>query len=490
MTRLPHAPTERVTFRWEGRAIEGRAGDTVAAALHAVGVRTLTRSRKFHRPRGLSGSHAAGALARVNGQPNIRLDLEPLAEGMDTRAQNVWPSLRFDLLAAARFMRRRWLRGGFEHPRLLRSGTRTFGWWERLLGFMAGGATPPTAADPREPPAGRRLRADVVVIGGGPAGRTAANEAAGAGARVMLVAGGADPGRFARASGEVPPDLTAAVTLLADTQAFALYRGGTLVACAPRDRRAPATVIDAGRVVLATGRRSWPPLVPGADLPGVLDLHTALSLAHDHGVAPGARVAIIGTGAEVAAAARLGELGVNIVAAAPVATLRRIHGRRAVTGVELDGVVSCDSLVHAGPWRTDPSLRFQAGADGAFRLEAGEPAIPVEAVGAAAVPDEPTSAGAALSPDAIICPCMDVTVAEVRDLVATDIASIEVVKRMTGCGMGPCQGVPCWDMLALALAEATGGAAEFFGHPSYRAPRAALTVAQAAGLDRIVEPQP
>lgn len=489
MTRLPHAPTEPVTFRWEGRRIEGRVGDTVAAALHAAGIRTLTRSRKFHRPRGLSGSHAAGAIARVDGRPNVRLDQEPVAEGLDVRAQNVWPGLRLDLLAAARLMRRRWLRGGFEHPNLLPSGTHRFERWERLLGFMAGGATPPAPADPREPPAGRRMGAEVVVIGGGPAGRAAANEAAGSGARVVLVARGANPGRFARALGAVPPDLAAGVTLLADTQAFALYRGGALVACAPRDGQGSATVIDTARVVLATGRRSWPPLVPGADLPGVLDLHTAFSLAHDHGVAPGARVVIVGTGAETAVATRLRELRVNVVATAPVGTLRRIQGRRAVTGVELDGTVSCDALVHAGPWRADPSLRFQAGAEGVFRLAVGEPTVPVETVGAAAEPDEAASAGAALSPDAILCPCMDVTMAEVQDLVDAGMASIEVVKRMTGCGMGPCQGVPCWDMLAFALAEATGGAPEFFGHPSYRAPRAALTVAQAAGLDRIVEPQ-
>ncbi len=489
MTRLPHASTERVTFRWEGRTIEGRAGDTVAEALHAAGIRTLTRSRKFRRPRGLSGSHAAGTLARVDGRPNARLDLELLVEGLDARAQNVWPSLRLDLLAGARLMRRRWLRGGFEHPNLLRSGTRRFERWERLLGFMAGGATPPAAADTRVPPAGRRMAADVVVIGGGPAGRTAANEAA-AGNRVVLVARGVEPGRFARAFGATLPEIASGVTLLADTEAFALYRGGALVAGAPRDGRGAATVVDAGRVVLATGRRSWPPLVPGADLPGVLDLHAAMSLAHDHAVAPGARVAVLGTGAEEEAAARLGELGVNVVATAPVGILRRIQGQRAVTGVELDGTVACDALVHAGPWRSDPSLRFQAGAEGTFRLMPGEPAVPIETVGAAAEQGEPVSAGAALSGDAILCPCMDVTVAEVRDLVDAGMASIEVVKRLTGCGMGPCQGVPCWDMLALVLAEATGGAPAFFGHPSYRAPRSALTVAQAAGLDGIVEPQP
>ena len=44
--------------------------------------------------------------------------------------------------------------------------------------------------------------------------------------------------------------------------------------------------------------------------------------------------------------------------------------------------------------------------------------------------------------------------------------------------MGPCQGVPCWDLLAAALAAITGRAAEGFGHPSYRPPRAGLTMVE------------
>jgi hypothetical protein len=42
--------------------------------------------------------------------------------------------------------------------------------------------------------------------------------------------------------------------------------------------------------------------------------------------------------------------------------------------------------------------------------------------------------------------------------------------------------VPCWDLLAAVLAKTTGREAADFGHPSYRPPRAALTLAQAAGL--------
>ena len=84
---------------------------------------------------------------------------------------------------------------------------------------------------------------------------------------------------------------------------------------------------------------------------------------------------------------------------------------------------------------------------------------------------------------------MDVTVPEIRRLVEAGTTHVEELKRLTGCGMGPCQGVPCWDLLAAALAALTGRQPDTFGHPSYRAPRGALTLAQAAGLADLVQPE-
>jgi bacterioferritin-associated ferredoxin len=84
---------------------------------------------------------------------------------------------------------------------------------------------------------------------------------------------------------------------------------------------------------------------------------------------------------------------------------------------------------------------------------------------------------------------MDVTVSEIRRLVSAGTTHVEELKRLSGCGMGPCQGVPCWDLLAAALAALTGRPSDSFGHPSYRAPRGTLTVAQAAGLAHLVQPE-
>ena len=460
-------------------------GDTIAAALHAGAIRTLARSRKFHRPRGLSGSFAAGHLACVDGSPHVRLDRMPAASGLQVAMENVWPTASFDAMRLAGWLPRRWLRAGFEHSRLVPSGTALFEPWERLMRFMAGEAEVPPAVG-RAIPQGVRIAADVVVVGGGPAGREAANAAAAHGRRVVLVTRGHVPGAQATAWGAALAPLDGGVTVLAAHEACGLYDRGRHLLCAPHDPRMPAVVVAALEVVLTTGRRSVPPLVAGADLPGVMDAATALALAHRHGVAPGARVAVIGNGMEDALATRLETLGVTVVASLPAANLRRIVGRNAVRGIDAGGHTPCDCVIHAGPWRSDRRLAFMAGADGDLRV-LGAPLPPsVSIAGAAAEPDEAVCHGTGLDRRALACPCMDVTVDELLDLIGGGEHHVEVLKRLTGCGMGPCQGIPCWDNLAHVVGHATGAGPEAIGHPTYRPPGAGLTLAQAAGLEGVV----
>ncbi len=55
-----------IEFRFEGRGYRGYAGDTIASALAANGVKVLSRSFKYHRPRAvepLSG-HGRQAIFR------------------------------------------------------------------------------------------------------------------------------------------------------------------------------------------------------------------------------------------------------------------------------------------------------------------------------------------------------------------------------------------------------------------------------------------
>jgi sarcosine oxidase subunit alpha len=100
MRRLAAQPGEWIDrtrplgFAFEGRPYSGYAGDTIASALAAAGVRVLGRSFKYHRPRGLYSvaNHDVNALMQVayDGRNvcNVRADVVPVAPGMSVRAVN------------------------------------------------------------------------------------------------------------------------------------------------------------------------------------------------------------------------------------------------------------------------------------------------------------------------------------------------------------------------------------------------------------------
>ena len=67
-----------IKFSFDGRAMTGLAGDTLASALVANGVRLVGRSFKYHRPRGIltAGSEEPNALVELRSgarrEPNTR----------------------------------------------------------------------------------------------------------------------------------------------------------------------------------------------------------------------------------------------------------------------------------------------------------------------------------------------------------------------------------------------------------------------------------
>ena len=99
-----------IRFTFDGAEYTAHPGDTVASALTAAGVKVLSRSFKYHRPRGLlcCAGHCPNCLVQIGDEPNVRACTRPVEAGMDVRAQNVWPSLNRDLLSltqlGSRFM--------------------------------------------------------------------------------------------------------------------------------------------------------------------------------------------------------------------------------------------------------------------------------------------------------------------------------------------------------------------------------------------------
>ncbi|MCR6544512.1 (2Fe-2S)-binding protein [Dehalobacterium formicoaceticum] len=80
---------QKVSFYYDGQLIEGYTEETIAAALHAAGIRVLGHSPELHRPRGLfcAIGNCSSCLMVVNGEPNVRVCVEKVQPGMRVETQ-------------------------------------------------------------------------------------------------------------------------------------------------------------------------------------------------------------------------------------------------------------------------------------------------------------------------------------------------------------------------------------------------------------------
>jgi NADPH-dependent 2,4-dienoyl-CoA reductase/sulfur reductase-like enzyme len=94
-----------LNFSFNGKRLQGFAGDTLASALLANGVKLVSRSFKLHRPRGIvaAGAEEPNAILQIGRGaetlPNLRATQVELYEGLEARSTKGWPSLRFDIAA-------------------------------------------------------------------------------------------------------------------------------------------------------------------------------------------------------------------------------------------------------------------------------------------------------------------------------------------------------------------------------------------------------
>jgi NADPH-dependent 2,4-dienoyl-CoA reductase/sulfur reductase-like enzyme/bacterioferritin-associated ferredoxin len=196
-----------------------------------------------------------------------------------------------------------------------------------------------TAADPAT-----ELRVDLAVIGAGPAGLAAALTAAELGLKAALidelpVLGGQYlvDGLAANEPAPISAAQQQGQDLIRKLRSAAVeWRSETLVWHLGSDLRLElyrrgevTTSLQAGAVILASGAREQVVPFPGWTLPGVMTAGGAQLLAKRHGVIPGRRVLLAGSGPLLLpAAARLAEHGAEVVgileATHPAAWLR--HG--------------------------------------------------------------------------------------------------------------------------------------------------------------------
>ncbi|KIC20463.1 2Fe-2S iron-sulfur cluster-binding protein, partial [Leisingera sp. ANG-Vp] len=174
-----------LTFQWDGKALQGYAGDTLASALMANGARVLGRSFKYHRPRGImsAGVEESGAIVSVGRgarlEPNVKATMQELYDGLQAQGQNAWPNVRFDM-GAVNGLFGRFFSAGFYYKTFMglppfESGRGTGLWmkYEALIRKAAGMGAASREADPDHYDHAHAY-CDVLVVGAGPAGLRAA----------------------------------------------------------------------------------------------------------------------------------------------------------------------------------------------------------------------------------------------------------------------------------------------------------------------------
>ncbi|UJW87312.1 sarcosine oxidase subunit alpha family protein [Devosia sp. SL43] len=336
--------TATVRFSFDGLALTGHPGDTLASALLANGRQLVGRSFKYHRPRGILTAGAAEPNALVTlgeggrTEANTRATMVEIHPGLVARSQNRWPSLDLDL-GAITSLAAPFLGAGFYY--------KTFMWpsafWERvyepLIRKAAGLGRASFEADP-DSYEKSWAHCDLLVVGSGPSGLAAALTAARAGARVILADESAELGGSLLAETGSVDGVSAAgfvaatlaelasfpkVRRLARTTVVGWYDDGVFGALERVQKHVGAIDpdhpverfwrIQARQAIVAAGAEERPMVFGGNDVPGVMLAGAMRTYANRYGIAPGRRVAVFTAGPSgYRTAADLEALGVEVVA--------------------------------------------------------------------------------------------------------------------------------------------------------------------------------
>ena len=305
MSRLPPMPDEWINrahslkFCFEGHDYVAFEGDAISSALWAAGVKTLGRSFKYHRPRGIlsMANHDVNVMVQDGQRHNVRGDVIPVRAGMDLTAVNTWGGVQND---RARFLDKLsgFLPVGFYYKAF--QSKRWFPMWERMFRTITGLGNLDLST-PHIRTAKRYDYCDVLIIGAGPSGLSAALAAADAGAQVVLVdenarAGGS--GMYQLGADNARRDRTHALLNAVRQHANIRLLESTLAAAWYADQWVP--LIDAEKMVklrakatvVAGGAYEQPTVFRNNDLPGVMLGSAMQRLIYRYAVHPARRVVI------------------------------------------------------------------------------------------------------------------------------------------------------------------------------------------------------
>ncbi len=254
------------------------------------------------------------------------------------------------------------------------------------------------------------LHVDAVVIGGGDAGMAAAE---------ALQARGLGPSLLDAHDGD---------------QVVGIYPGPTVVSLVDRGEIREMVHHHAGEVVVATGSAEIQPVCRGNDLAGIL---TAGAAAH--------------LGAAGVDLGRVARVGPELVAFDGADGSVTAVITRAADGSETS--TACDTVV-VDLGRSPRDVLARMSKDGS-----------VTTVGSAA-DDHPLPPA---STAGVICPCMGTTIDDLHSAFAKGYQDLELLKRASWAGLGPCQGGACLPHLRAFIAAKTDVVPEpFTARPAAR----------------------
>ena len=446
-------------FVFDGVTHTGYAGDTLASALLANGIHHVSTSVNHGRPRGIltAGSEEPTAIVRVSA---------PYVEPMRTATTvELVDGLVAEPLAG---------RGRLTGP----DEARYDAVWAHC---------------------------DVLVVGGGPAGLSAAVDAVRDGARGIVVDEGPELGGSAHDLGTafetrdlIADDLAFLrakarrdVTLLTRTTALGVYDHGFVPAIQRLTDHLPIGAggtrqrlwrIRAGRILLATGWHERPLAFAGNDVPGVMLASAAVRYLHRYGVLVGRRAVVVTTNdTGHAAAATLAAAGIEIATVVDTREaypLIEVFGETRVRGVAVGAHrYEVDAVLVAGGF--SPVLQLYGQAGGRLRFDEALGAMvpdghpgPVEYVSPLPPPSHlPGPQGGYVDLQ------RDVTVADVARATGAGLRSVEHVKRYTTAGTAHDQGKTSGFLTALTA----GTGVEL---TTFRPPYVPVLFAALAGRDR------
>jgi sarcosine oxidase, subunit alpha len=312
-----------LNFFFNGQPYQGYQGDTLASALLANGVDVVGRSFKYSRPRGIVGHgaeepNAIMQLGRgAQTVPNVRATQAELYEGLDARSVGGWPSVNVDLMSIMGALGRL-MPPGFYYKTFMRP-KKLWMTYEHFIRKAAGlGSAPPEPDPDRYDKLNQHC--DVLVVGAGPSGLTAALTAARSGARVIIADeqnefGGALLSSTQTINGEpaanwidsVLRELTLLdnVQLLPRSTVFGYYdhnflavlerRTDHLSLSSPGKVRQRLHRVRAKQVVLATGAIERPLVFANNDIPGVMLASSVSAYVNRYAVMPGNQLVLFTT---------------------------------------------------------------------------------------------------------------------------------------------------------------------------------------------------